>query len=80
MIVLHMILRVNGAAIGTIEIRRLEPLTTDGSEYRYEVETLYRSRRSKTRFRHMYADGALVCVRKALEALEALEVTSGGRQ
>lgn len=72
---LHFTLRINGAPIGYVAIRRLDAVVVHAArrpntyEVRWFDETgggLVR----ETRVKHTYADGALVLVRKALQALE----------
>lgn len=81
---LHVEIKTNGHPIETVHIGRTEPLTGADVEHQYKVttvefpQTLWEGKPRKytpnweagVRFGHVYSDGALVCVRKALEALE----------
>lgn len=77
--------KINGQLIETVHIGRTEPLAGTNVEHQYKVTTnLAYSEyggyetpdwEAGVRFGHVYSDGALVCVRKALEALENVQRT-----
>lgn len=76
--------KINGQLIETVHIGRTEPLAGTNVEHQYKVTTtevpwatssgakegFHPDWEAGVRFSHVYSDGALVCVRKALEALE----------
>ena len=67
---LHFPLKVNGASIGGVYIQR-QGAVTPGQPSEYLVEVIYPlGTTRRTTVLHNYEDGALVLIRKALEALE----------
>lgn len=69
---LHFWLRVNGNAIGLVYIQRLEEVGPDGLA-RYTATVRYREQERTIELVHAYVDGALVLVRKALQAIEEMD-------
>ena len=75
--------KINGQLIETVHIGRTEPLAGYDVEHQYKVTTeavpvdgyAIPDWEAGVRFGHVYSDGALVCVRRALEALENHERT-----
>jgi hypothetical protein len=70
---LHFAPLINGEPVGLVVIQRLED--RDGREpevydYRVRVDG---DQRGEATFRHRYGDGALVCIRRALQAIESEE-------
>lgn len=71
---LHFELMVNGRPIGReVVVHRLEDRREPDGVYTYEVYVAEEPER-RVRFRHDYTDGALVCARRALDALLGEEV------
>lgn len=71
---LHVEVRVNSSPLGKVHISRLEQLADEQQtslyvawlgEYHDKVTPL-----NSVEFSHKYSDGALACVKKALDALE----------
>lgn len=70
----HVDIRVNDDTPIRLHIGRVDPLRPDRTEYEYLVVEAYEPDRmvpwgEGVRFEHTYDDGLLVCVQKALEAL-----------
>jgi hypothetical protein len=58
--------------IKELYIGRTEDLKDrNGGDHKYSVSPVFHPWETLTEFNHEYSDGAEVCVRKALEALEA---------
>lgn len=71
---LHVRVAVNDREITTLHIGRIEPLASDYAEHFYlitdsEVSTGQPNWAVGREFKHTYSDGALICVRKGIDAL-----------
>lgn len=69
---LHFRLMVNHDIVGQVYIQRTEKLDGRSTAYTYRVGVDYRGEHRSTEVTHYYQDGALVLVRKALQAIEEL--------
>jgi hypothetical protein len=71
---LHVRIAINDAEIETLHIGRIEPLASTMSEHFYlvtdeEISEGHPNWAIGREFKHTYSDGALICVRKAIDAL-----------
>lgn len=70
---LHIDVRANDFLLDELVISRLDDVLYSNVQVsQYEVLSIADD--TKATFQHKYSDGPLVCLRKAIEALEAIDV------